>query len=78
MAILWANPHLSVRAGTGRVVIVSDYATLMVAGYRGDFPRKIAISVAAEMIAHRRNAGSNWRALSLSVLDGRELTVLSM
>ncbi len=30
-------------------------------------PEEIAISVAAEMIAVRRNAGSNWRALSLSV-----------
>src|SRR4030081_2181753 len=31
-------------------------------------PEEIAISVAAEMIAVRRNAPSNWRALSLSVL----------
>jgi len=30
-------------------------------------PEEIAISVAAEMIAVRRNAASNWRALSLSV-----------
>jgi xanthine dehydrogenase accessory factor len=30
-------------------------------------PEEIAISVTAEMIAVRRNAGSNWRALSLSV-----------
>lgn len=31
-------------------------------------PEEIAVSVAAEMIAVRRNAGSNWRALSMSVL----------
>jgi xanthine dehydrogenase accessory factor len=30
-------------------------------------PEEIAVSVVAEMIAVRRNAGSNWRALSLSV-----------
>ena len=30
-------------------------------------PEEIAISVAAEMIAVRRNAGSDWRALSMSV-----------
>jgi xanthine dehydrogenase accessory factor len=30
-------------------------------------PEEIAISVAAEMIAVRRNAGSNWRSLSLSL-----------
>ena len=30
-------------------------------------PEEIAISVAAEMIAVRRNAASNWRSLSLSV-----------
>jgi xanthine dehydrogenase accessory factor len=30
-------------------------------------PEEIAISVTAEMIAVRRNAGSNWRALSMSV-----------
>jgi xanthine dehydrogenase accessory factor len=30
-------------------------------------PEEIAISVTAEMIAVRRNAASNWRALSLSV-----------
>src|SRR5215469_3835170 len=30
-------------------------------------PEEIAISVAAEMIAVRRNAASNWRALSLSI-----------
>ena len=37
-------------------------------------PEEIAISVTAEMIAVRRNAGSNWRALSLSVFDGTERT----
>lgn len=31
-------------------------------------PEEIAVSVAAEMIAVRRKAASNWRALSLSVL----------
>jgi xanthine dehydrogenase accessory factor len=30
-------------------------------------PEEIAIAVAAEMIAVRRNAASNWRALSLSI-----------
>jgi len=41
-------------------------------------PEEIAISVTAEMIAVRRNAGSNWRSLSMSVLAGeRERTVLS-
>ena len=33
-------------------------------------PEEIAISVAAEMIAVRRNAESNWRALSMSVFAG--------
>ena len=33
-------------------------------------PEEIAIAVAAEMIAVRRNAASNWQALSLSVLAG--------
>jgi xanthine dehydrogenase accessory factor len=33
-------------------------------------PEEIAISVAAEMIAVRRNAASNWRALSMSVYAG--------
>jgi len=33
-------------------------------------PEEIAISVAAEMIAVRRNAASNWRALSLAVFAG--------
>jgi xanthine dehydrogenase accessory factor len=38
-------------------------------------PEEIAISVAAEMIAVRRNAGSNWRALSLSVFADERSTV---
>jgi len=33
-------------------------------------PEEIAIAVAAEMIAVRRNAGSNWRALSMSIYAG--------
>ncbi|MGD0496861.1 MAG: XdhC/CoxI family protein [Bryobacteraceae bacterium] len=33
-------------------------------------PEEIAISVAAEMIAARRGAASNWRALSMSVFAG--------
>src|ERR1700757_1622718 len=33
-------------------------------------PEEIAISVAAEMIAVRRNPGSNWRSLALSVFAG--------
>ena len=33
-------------------------------------PEEIAISVAAEMIAVRRNAASNWRAISMSVYAG--------
>ncbi|HTM47143.1 MAG TPA: XdhC/CoxI family protein [Bryobacteraceae bacterium] len=33
-------------------------------------PEEIAISVAAEMIAVRRNPPSNWRALSMSIFDG--------
>ena len=40
-------------------------------------PEEIAISVVAEMIAVRRNAGSNWRALSLSVSTGTERAVIS-
>ena len=36
-------------------------------------PEEIAISVAAEMIAVRRNAGSNWRSLSLSVFNDEKL-----
>jgi len=34
-------------------------------------PEEIAVSVAAEMIAVRRRAASNWRALSMSVLGER-------
>jgi len=33
-------------------------------------PEEIAISVAAEMIAVRRNAVSNWRSLAMSVFTG--------
>jgi xanthine dehydrogenase accessory factor len=33
-------------------------------------PEEIAISVAAEMIAVRRNPPSNWRALSMSIFEG--------
>jgi len=36
-------------------------------------PEEIAISVAAEMIAVRRNAASNWRSLSLSVFADESL-----
>ena len=36
-------------------------------------PEEIAIAVAAEMIAVRRNAPSNWRALSLSIYAGDTL-----
>jgi xanthine dehydrogenase accessory factor len=36
-------------------------------------PEEIAIAVAAEMIAVRRNAASNWRALSLSIYAGDTL-----
>jgi xanthine dehydrogenase accessory factor len=36
-------------------------------------PEEIAISVAAEMIAVRRNATSNWRALSLSIYAGESI-----
>jgi xanthine dehydrogenase accessory factor len=36
-------------------------------------PEEIAVSVAAEIIAVRRNAPSNWRALSLSVYAGDSL-----
>jgi xanthine dehydrogenase accessory factor len=36
-------------------------------------PEEIAISVAAEMIAVRRNSASNWRALSLSVYAGESI-----
>jgi len=40
-------------------------------------PEEIAIAVAAEMIAVRRGAASNWRALSLSVFAGEPRAVLS-
>ena len=41
-------------------------------------PEEIAISVTAEMIAVRRNAASQWRALSMSVCAGKpERAVLS-
>jgi len=40
-------------------------------------PEEIAISVAAEMIAVRRNAASNWRSLSLSVFTGESPGVLT-
>jgi xanthine dehydrogenase accessory factor len=36
-------------------------------------PEEIAIAVAAEMIAVRRNAASNWRALSLSIYAGETI-----
>ncbi len=36
-------------------------------------PEEIAVSVTAEMIAVRRNAASNWRALSLSVYAGENV-----
>jgi xanthine dehydrogenase accessory factor len=36
-------------------------------------PEEIAISVTAEMIAVRRGAASNWRALSMSVFAGESL-----
>jgi xanthine dehydrogenase accessory factor len=36
-------------------------------------PEEIAISVTAEMIAVRRGATSNWRALSMSVFAGEQL-----
>jgi xanthine dehydrogenase accessory factor len=39
-------------------------------------PEEIAISVAAEMIAIRRNAASNWRGLSMSVFAHDELKAL--
>ena len=40
-------------------------------------PEEIAISVAAEMIAVRRNAGSNWRSLSLSVFADSQRAAIS-
>jgi xanthine dehydrogenase accessory factor len=39
-------------------------------------PEEIAVSVAAEMIAVRRNPDSNWRALSKSLFAGGELKAL--
>ena len=36
-------------------------------------PEEIAISVAAEMIAVRRGAASNWRSLSMSVFADESL-----
>ena len=39
-------------------------------------PEEIAISVAAEMIAVRRNAASNWRSLSLSVYADESLRAM--
>ena len=40
-------------------------------------PEEIAIAVAAEMIAVRRNAASHWRELSLSVLAGNAPAAVS-
>jgi xanthine dehydrogenase accessory factor len=40
-------------------------------------PEEIAVSVAAEMIAVRRNAGSGWKALSLSVFGASHPAALS-
>lgn len=34
-------------------------------------PEEIAVSVVAEMIAHRRNPDADWRALSKSILTGK-------
>jgi xanthine dehydrogenase accessory factor len=39
-------------------------------------PEEIAVSVVAEMIAVRRNADSDWRALSKSVFAGESLRAL--
>jgi xanthine dehydrogenase accessory factor len=39
-------------------------------------PEEIAVSVAAEMIAVRRKAESNWRALSKSIFDDEHLRAL--
>ena len=39
-------------------------------------PEEIAVSVVAEMIAVRRNAGSGWRALSKSLLTGERARAL--
>jgi len=41
-------------------------------------PEEIAVSVVAEMIAVRRNADSDWRALSKSVLAGERPRALSL
>jgi len=41
--------------------------------YRRRFSEEIAISVAAEMIAVRRGAASNWRSLSMSVFADESL-----
>jgi xanthine dehydrogenase accessory factor len=38
-------------------------------------PEEIAVSVAAEMIAVRRNAGSNWRSLALTVFGEARATL---
>jgi xanthine dehydrogenase accessory factor len=40
-------------------------------------PEEIAVSVTAEMIAVRRNAASNWRALSMSVMTESERPTLA-
>jgi xanthine dehydrogenase accessory factor len=40
-------------------------------------PEEIAVSVAAEMTAVRRKAGSNWRALSMSVLGAGPVVAAS-
>lgn len=39
-------------------------------------PEEIAVSVAAEMIAVRRQAGSNWQALSKSIAAGEEMKAI--
>jgi xanthine dehydrogenase accessory factor len=41
-------------------------------------PEEIAISVAAEMIAVRRGATSNWRALSMSVFAGGQIPAVKI
>jgi len=47
------------------------------AAHSGDpFISRIAISVAAEMIAVRRNPKSNWRSLSMSVFAGESARAL--
>ena len=40
-------------------------------------PEEIAVSVAAEMIAVRRNAASNWRSLAMSVFGEPSPPVLA-